>query len=73
MDFKVGDLIQDSSNNQATILRIGRLGVSHALTIKWASLERTNPNNAAITDVYDFTLEVIFDEERCLSFTKVNL
>ena len=54
-DLKIGDRVE-LDGKKAAIIKIGRLGIPHALTLQWDQ---------------DNKVEVIFNEERCLSIVKV--
>ena len=55
-NLKIGDRVE-LDGKRGSIIKIGRIGIPHALTIQWD--ENSN-------------VEVIFNESRCLSVVKVN-
>lgn len=54
-NLKIGDRVE-LDDKQGSIIKVGRIGIPHALTIQWDG---------------DNNVEVIFDEARCLSIVKV--
>ena len=37
MQFKVGDKIKNSDNEQGTVIQINKMGLTHSIKIKWDS------------------------------------